>query len=36
MKRFNNGEELAKEIGVKPEVLKKTCPSESSILAMYL
>lgn len=25
MKRFNNGNELAKEIGVSPEVLKKTC-----------
>lgn len=25
MKRFNSGEELAKEIGIKPDVLKKTC-----------
>ena len=27
MKKFNSGEELAKEMGVKPEVLKKTCVS---------
>ena len=27
MKRFSSGDELAKEIGVKPEVLKKTCES---------
>lgn len=26
MKRFESGEELAKEMGIKPEVLKKTCP----------
>ena len=25
MRRFNNGDELAKEIGCKPEQLKKTC-----------
>ena len=25
MKKFNSGEELAKEMGIKPEVLKKTC-----------
>lgn len=25
MKKFNSGEELAKEIGCSPEALKKTC-----------
>lgn len=27
MRKFGSGEDLAKEIGVKPEVLKKTCES---------
>ena len=27
MKRFESGEAVAKEIGIKPEVLKKTCMS---------
>lgn len=27
MKKLNNGEELAKEIGCSPETLKKTCES---------
>lgn len=30
MKRFDSGEALAKEIGCKPEVLKKTCELEAS------
>lgn len=36
MKRFENGEELAKEMGIKPEVLKKTCPFPSCIWAREL
>lgn len=38
MKRFNSGDELAKEIGCKPDVLKKTCKfphpvNENSLIA---
>lgn len=29
MKRFESGADLAKEMGIKPEVLKKTCQSRS-------
>lgn len=36
MKRFNSGDELAKEIGVKPDVLKKTCESPALSLAVQL
>lgn len=27
MKRFNSGQDLAKEMGISPEVLQKTCSS---------
>jgi len=33
MKRFESGEELAKEIGCKPEVLKKTCELKAPSVA---
>lgn len=32
MKRFDSGDALAKEMGLKPEVLKKTCTSSLSHL----
>lgn len=33
MKRFESGEALAKEMGIKPEVLKATC---RSFFALYI
>jgi hypothetical protein len=36
MKKVNNGDELAKEMGLKPEVLKKTCECFINSSLVYL